>query len=90
MRGYVEYEEQFWSPEEDAERRTRGRTIKWLLVGIGVGAGVALLLARRNGWDLPGSIARGSRQTFNGISRGTQELRRHGSNLLSFNRTQAG
>ena len=93
MRDYVEYEEQFWRPEEEEEneeRSTRGGTAKWLLLGIGVGAGVALLLARKNGWDVPGSIARGCRQTLNGISRGTQELRRHGSNLINFNRTQAG
>ena len=89
MRDYVEYEEQFWRPVESEESSTRGGTTKWLLLGLGVGAGVALLLAHKNGWDVRGSIARGCRQTLNGISRGTQELRRHGSNLLSFNRTQA-
>jgi hypothetical protein len=93
MKDYVEYEEQYWRPEESEEelkRSSSGSTVKWLLLGLGVGAGVALLLARKNNWDLPGSIARGCRQTLNGISRGTQELRRHGSNLLNFNRTQAG
>lgn len=89
MRNYVEYEEQFWRPGESKEIE-RGGTVKWLLLGLGVGVGVALLLAHKNGWDLRGSIARGCRQTFDGISRGTQELRRHGSNILNFNRTQAG
>jgi hypothetical protein len=97
MKNYVEYEEQYWRPEETPEeseeslnRGSSSGTIKWLLLGLGVGAGVVLLLAHKNGWDIRGSIARGCRQTLNGISRGTQELRRHGSNLLSFNRTQTG
>lgn len=62
MRDYVEYEEQFWRPKESEESlkgSSSSGTIKWLLLGMGVGAGVALLLAHRNGWDLPGSIARG-------------------------------
>jgi hypothetical protein len=95
MRDYteIEYEEQYWRPE-----RNRGSNlasgIKWLLIGAGIGAGVGLLLAPVSGSDLRSAIAHGCRRAITsisgGLSRGTQELRTHGSNLLNFNRHHAG
>jgi gas vesicle protein len=67
--------------------------IGWLLAGIAVGAGVALLVAPGSGRELRSAIAGGYRRTWDGvrsgISRGTRELRERGSNLLSFNRYRA-
>jgi hypothetical protein len=51
-------------------------------------------MAPLTGRELRGAIAHGCRRTLNGISggisRGTQELRQRGSNLLNFNRHHAG
>ena len=93
MREYARYEEQEWRPERSSTDYVTGNAFVWLLVGIGVGAGAALLLTPKSGSDLRNAIARGCRRTFNGISdgisRGTQELRAHGSNLLNFNRSRS-
>ena len=70
--------------------RLTATSITWLLVGVGVGAGVALLLTPTNGREVCSSIARGYRRTIEGISRGRQELRQRGSNLISFNRRRSG
>jgi gas vesicle protein len=67
--------------------------IGWLLAGIAIGAGAALLLAPSSGRELRNAIVGGCRRTLegvrDGISRGTQQLRERGSNLLSFNRYRA-
>jgi gas vesicle protein len=95
MRDYteIEYEEQYWRPERDSGSNLASG-IKWLLIGAGIGAGVGLLLAPASGSDLRSAIAHGCRRVLSGIgsgiSRGTQELREHGSNLLNFSRHQAG
>ena len=93
MRDYTEYEEQYWRPERRSGSNLASG-IKWLMIGAGIGAGVALLVTPIRGSDLRGAIAHGCRRTLEGISggisRGTQELRQHGSNLLNFNRHYAG
>jgi hypothetical protein len=45
-----------------------------------------LLLTPSTGRELRSAIAFGYRKTINGVSRGTQQLRQHGSNLISFTR----
>ena len=79
--------------KEDSTDYVTGKAFVWLLVGIGVGAGAALLLTPNSGNDLRNAIALGYRRTFSGISdgisRGTKELRAHGSNLLNFNRSRS-
>jgi gas vesicle protein len=85
MREYSRYEEPKW-PEKISAAPPVGNTIVWLLAGIGIGAGVALLLAPSSGREVRDSIARGCRSTFDGISRGAEKLRQRGSNLLSFRR----
>jgi hypothetical protein len=67
-----------------------GSALIWLMVGIGIGAGVALLFAPTSGPELRGKIGRGFGQTWNGISRGTENLRQRGSNLLSFRGWRSG
>jgi gas vesicle protein len=85
MREYSRYEEPKW-PEKISAAPPVGNTIVWLLAGIGIGAGVALLLAPSSGREVRDSIARGCRNTLDGISRGAEKLRQRGSNLLSFRR----
>ncbi len=87
---YSRYEEPSWRPDKDPSDSSTGSAITWLLVGIGIGAGVALLFAPTSGRELRGVIAGGCRRTLEGISRGTQELRQRGSNLLNFNRWRSG
>jgi gas vesicle protein len=64
--------------------------IGWLLAGIAIGAGTALLLAPSAGRELRHAIAGGFRRALDGIgsriSQQTRELRARGSNLLSFSR----
>jgi gas vesicle protein len=85
MREYARHEGPGWErnifPRSDA-----ASPILWLLVGMGIGAGLALLLAPSSGRELRGVLARGYRRTIDGVSRGTQQLRQHGSNLISFTR----
>jgi len=87
---YSRYEEPGWRPGEDDSQIGTGSPITWLLVGVGIGASVALLFAPTSGRELRCAIGRGCRRTLDGISRGTQELRQRGSNLLNFNRWRSG
>jgi hypothetical protein len=43
MRDYTEYEEQYWRPERSSGSNLASG-IKWLMIGVGIGAGVALLV----------------------------------------------
>ncbi len=63
-----------------------GTAVAFLLAGIGIGAVTAVLLTPKSGRDVRRSIARGYRNTIEGISQKTQNLRERGSNLLGFNR----
>lgn len=85
---YSRYEAPDCGPPEDNATQTSS-AITWLLVGIGIGAGMALLLAPTSGRELRGTIGRGFGRTLSGLSRGTQQLRRRGSNLLNFNRSRS-
>jgi gas vesicle protein len=89
MREYKRYEEQNLRPERSSSGRPAGLAIAWLLAGIGLGAGAALLLAPASGRELRGSIAHGCRHAIDGIGRGARLLHRKGSNLLSFHRERS-
>lgn len=74
--------------EQSAEREGigLGGTIGFLLVGVGVGAALALLFAPKSGEELRGHIGRRYRNTVEGVSQRTRDLRNRGSNLLGFNK----
>jgi gas vesicle protein len=78
-----------WKMEGAPERNQSLSAMGWLLLGLGIGATVALLLAPSTGRELRSALASGYRRTIHGVSRGTQQLRRHGSNLLSFTRRRS-
>ena len=86
MREYARYKGPWWDMEKGSERSQTSNALGWLLLGIGIGATVALLLTPSTGRELRSALASGYRRTINGVSRGTQQLRQHGSNLISFTR----
>ena len=64
-----------------------GTIISFVLIGAGIGAALACLFTPRSGREIRGAIGRGYRQTVEGVSERTRDLRDRGSNLLGFNRT---
>jgi len=93
MREHTRYQEQELQLRKALSRGISDNAMGWLLAGIAIGAGAALLLAPSSGRELRNAIAGGCRRTLEGIrggiSRGTRQLRQRGSNLLSFNRYRA-
>lgn len=63
-----------------------GTAVTFLLIGIAIGAGAALLFTPMSGSELRANIHRGYRNTLEGVSHGTQRLRERSSKLLGFNR----
>lgn len=86
MREYARYEGPWWGTEKGPERNQTSNALGWLLLGIGIGAATALLLAPSTGRELRNALAFGYRRTIDGVSRGTRQLRQHGSNLINFTR----
>ena len=72
--------------EQPAGNAGAGRAIAFLLIGMGVGAAAAILLAPMSGAECREAIRRGYRSTLEGISERTRNLRERGSNLLGFNK----
>lgn len=78
--------------EEKTESRGEtvgGSAVMLLLIGMGVGAAVALLLAPMSGREMRDTIRRGCSHALDGISEQTRNLRDRGSNLLGFARRKA-
>ena len=87
MNEYERYGEYTQTHEEPAGGNAgAGKAIAFLLIGMGVGAAAALLLAPMSGADCREAIRRGYHSTLEGISDRTRDLRERGSNLLGFNR----
>jgi len=74
--------------EQSAEREGigLGGTFAFLLVGIGIGATLALLFTPKSGQELRGHLGRRYRNTMEGVTQRTKDLRERGSNLLGFNK----
>jgi|SwirhisoilCB2_FD_contig_61_2047129_length_634_multi_1_in_0_out_0_2 gas vesicle protein len=89
MREYARYEGPWSNIETGSADNQTSNALGWLLLGIGIGAAVALLLAPSTGRELRSALASGYRRTVNGVSRGTQQLRQRGSNLISFTRRRS-
>ena len=83
---YDRYGDYTQQAQETSTRPNVGSAVKFLLIGMGIGAAVALLLSPMSGSEVRNAVRRGFRSTLDGISEGTQSLRERGSNLLGFNR----
>ena len=89
MDEYQNYGEYTQQSKENGGTNT-GTAIKFLLLGIGVGAAAALLFSPMSGREVREAISHGCRNAIDGISQQTRNLRERGSNLLGFNRKRAG
>jgi len=67
---------------EKLEDRRKGRDIAFLIAGMSVGAGVALLLAPDSGEEVRHAIGRSYRKTARRIGRHTEDLRDRAEELL--------
>jgi gas vesicle protein len=61
---------------------TAFRDLAFLISGIGIGSGIALLLAPSSGEDLRYAIGRGCRRTAKQLGRRTDELRDRAEDFL--------
>jgi hypothetical protein len=91
MREYARYEGPGWKLEthseaNHSESKNGSNSLGWFLLGIGIGAGVALLVAPSTGSEVRNALVYGYRRTIDGVSRGTHQLRQRGSNLINFGR----
>jgi hypothetical protein len=86
MNEYERYGEYAEPNIESSSRVNAAPAVTFLLIGMGIGAAVALLLTPMRGRELRNAIGQGCRTAFDGISEQTRSLRDHGSNLLGFNR----
>lgn len=80
------------STEQNIELSDRGSAataVKFLLIGVGIGAAVALLVTPMSGRELRNSIGQGCRTALDSLTERTRNLRDRGSNLLGFNRGTA-
>jgi gas vesicle protein len=86
---------------ESTENPGVGRAVALVLAGIGIGAGLALLLTPRRGDEVRDAISRSYRKTLEGLTERAQELRERAQsltedlrerapNLLPFARQRAG
>jgi gas vesicle protein len=87
MNKYERYGE--YSQQSNEGGTGSGTAIKYLLIGVGIGAAAALLFSPISGREVREAITRGCRFAFDGISQQTRNLRDRGSNLLGFNRKKA-
>jgi gas vesicle protein len=88
MSEYDRFGEYSQQNQKSDDRDDRNDAVKYLLIGMGIGAGITLLLSPRSGTEIRRAIRHGLRSTFHGISAGTQNLRERGSNLLGFTRRE--
>jgi gas vesicle protein len=86
MREYARYEGPGWEMERGSEQNQSSNPLGWLLLGIGVGATVALLLTPSSGRELRTAVGRGFRGTLHALNHATQRLHRRGSNVIRFSR----
>lgn len=78
---YGEYAEQNIKSSRGMDAAT---AMRFLLLGMGIGAAVALLFTPMSGRELRNAISQGCRTALDGISEQTRNLRHRGSNLLGF------
>ena len=68
-------------PADFADEGSFGRALALVLAGIGIGAGLALLLTPRRGDEVRDAIGRGYRRTVEGLNERAQDLRNRAHDL---------
>ena len=86
MNEYDRYGEYTQQSQESSGRSGSADGVKYLLIGMGIGAVVALLLAPAAGSEIRNAVRRRFRSTVDGLNDRAQHLKRQGSNLLGFRR----
>ena len=84
---YGDYNQQ--SSGNVAEKGSGANAVKFLLIGVGIGAAAALLFTPVSGRECRETIRKGYRNALDSISEQTRNLRERGSNLLGFSRKKA-
>lgn len=70
------------TPFQEFEDQRKLRDVAWLVAGIGIGSGVALLLAPSSGEEVRHAIGRRYRRTVKHLGRHTEDLRDRAEDLL--------
>ena len=86
MTDYERYGDDKQQAKEPTSAGNTGTAIKFLLIGVGIGAATALLFAPMSGRDAREAIRHGCQTALDGISEQTRNLRQRGSKLLGFRR----
>jgi gas vesicle protein len=81
-------EEESLSPEA-LEDRGVGRAVALVLAGIGIGAGLAMLLTPKRGDEVRDAIGRGYRKTLESLTERAQDLRERAQSLTEDLRERA-
>ena len=86
MNEYDRYGEYTQQSQESSGSSGSADAVKYMLIGMGIGAVVALLLAPASGSEIRNAVRRRFRSTVDGLNDRAQHLKRQGSNLLGFTR----
>jgi len=84
---YGDYSQQ--GSDQTSTRSDKLTAVKFLVIGMGIGAAVALLLAPMSGADCREAIRKGYRSTLDGIGDQARNLREKGSKLLGFKKASS-
>jgi len=90
MNEYDRYGDYTQQSQESSGRSGSADAVKYMLIGMGIGAVVALLLAPASGSEIRNAVRRRFRNTVDGLNYRAQHLKRQGSNLLGFRRRSNG
>jgi len=90
MNEYDRYGDYTQQSQESSGRYSSADAVKYMLIGMGIGAVVALLLAPASGSEIRNAVHRRFRSTVDGLNDRAQHLKRQGSNLLGFSRRSNG
>jgi gas vesicle protein len=90
MNEYDRYGDYTQQSQESSGKSNSADAVKYMLIGMGIGAVVALLLAPASGSEIRNAVRRRFRSTVDGLNDRAQHLKRQGSNLLGFSRRSNG
>ena len=90
MNEYDRYGDYTQQSQESSSKSGSADVVKYMLIGMGIGAVIALLLAPASGTEIRSAVRRRFRSTVDGLNDRAQHLKQQGSNLLGFRRHSNG